>query len=49
MKSDLPPGVYTLKVSVQSFKEYSDVLHLPGQQEPESESQAVVGICQHHP
>jgi hypothetical protein len=30
MKSDLPPGVYALKVSVQGFKEYSDVLHLPG-------------------
>jgi hypothetical protein len=29
MKSDLPPGNYTLKVSVQGFKEYSDVLHLP--------------------
>jgi hypothetical protein len=28
MKSDLPPGDYTLKVSVQGFKEYSDVLHL---------------------
>jgi hypothetical protein len=29
IKSDLPPGNYTLKVSVQGFKEYSDVLHLP--------------------
>jgi hypothetical protein len=29
MKSDLPPGDYTLKVSVQGFKEYSDILHLP--------------------
>ena len=29
MKSDLSPGDYTLKVSVQGFKEYSDVLHLP--------------------
>lgn len=29
MKSDLPPGDYTLKASVQGFKEYSDVLHLP--------------------
>lgn len=29
MKSDLPPGDYTLTVSVRGFKEYSDLLHVP--------------------